>query len=81
MVRHVEELWGSVDILVNNAGIMYYTTMNNVKMTEWDKMIDVNCKGVTNGIGAVLPGMIKSSRGHIINISSDAGLKVTEPKL
>ena len=78
MVKHVEELWGSVDILVNNAGIMLYTTMDSVKMAEWDKMIDVNCKGVTNGIGAVLPGMIKYNQGHIINISSDAGIKVID---
>ena len=76
MVKHVEDLWGSVDILINNAGVMFYTTMSSIKMDEWDKMIDINCKGVTNGIGAVLPGMIKSCRGHIINISSDAGIKV-----
>lgn len=46
-------------------------------MDAWEQMIDVNCKGVLNGIGAVLPVMIKSGRGHIINISSDAGVRVS----
>ena len=76
MVKHVEELWGSIDILVNNAGIMFYTSMSSLKLDAWDKMVDVNCKGVLNGIGAVLPGMVKCGRGHIINISSDSGIRV-----
>ena len=55
---------------------MPYTYMKNLHEDEWELMVDVNCKGVLNGIGAVLPNMLKRRRGHIINISSDAGRKV-----
>ncbi|CAL1531382.1 unnamed protein product [Lymnaea stagnalis] len=75
LVKHTEASLGAVDILVNNAGVMYYTLMKNLHEDEWDRQIDVNCKGVMNGIGAVLDGMLKRGRGHIVNISSDAGRK------
>ncbi|BFZ14993.1 hypothetical protein BsWGS_18032 [Bradybaena similaris] len=75
LVNQVESVLGPVDILVNNAGVMYYTLMKNLHEDEWDRQIDVNCKGVLNGIGAVLDGMLKRGRGHIINITSDAGRK------
>jgi len=64
-----------ISILVNNAGVMHYTYMRNLKEDEWEQAVDVNCKGVLNGIGAVLTGMLERGRGHIINISSDAGRK------
>ncbi|XP_076468299.1 uncharacterized protein LOC143299079 isoform X1 [Babylonia areolata] len=73
MVQQTEMALGPVDILVNCAGVMYYTLMKNIHQDEWDKTIDVNCKGVTNCIAAVLDGMVKRESGHIINISSDAG--------
>ncbi|XP_029644001.1 linear gramicidin synthase subunit D [Octopus sinensis] len=73
LVQHTECSLGPVDILVNCAGVMYYTLMRNLKEEEWERMIDINCKGVTNCIGAVLDGMIKKKSGHIVNISSDAG--------
>ncbi|XP_046369445.2 glycine betaine reductase ATRR-like isoform X1 [Haliotis rufescens] len=75
LVKHTEMTLGPVDILVNNAGIMYYTLMTNLHFDEWDKQVDLNCKGVTNCIGSVLDGMVKRKKGHIINISSDAGRK------
>ncbi|XP_078489689.1 uncharacterized protein LOC100175381 [Ciona intestinalis] len=75
LISFAEENLGPVDIMVNNAGVMMYSKMSNVMMDDWDKTIDVNCKGVTNGIGAVIPGMIKRKRGHIVNTSSDAGLQ------
>ena len=77
MIQHTEKLWGPVDILVNNAGVMFYTCMKNVAMDEWEKMIDVNCKGVMNVLGAALPQMIKAGRGHVVNMSSDAGTSVS----
>ena len=76
MVKHVECALGPVDILVNNAGIMYYTMMKNLQEEEWDKQVDLNCKGVLNCIAAVLGGMVTRGRGHIVNMSSDAGRKV-----
>ncbi|XP_064637306.1 uncharacterized protein LOC135493708 isoform X2 [Lineus longissimus] len=75
LVRHTETSLGPVDILVNNAGVMYYTMMKNLKEDEWERQVDVNCKGAMNGVGAVLPGMLDRGSGHIVNITSDAGRK------
>jgi NADP-dependent 3-hydroxy acid dehydrogenase YdfG len=73
--RAGEEL-GPVEILVNCAGVMYYTLMKNVRQEEWERTVEVNCKGALNCVGAVLPGMLERGRGHIVTISSDAGRKV-----
>jgi NADP-dependent 3-hydroxy acid dehydrogenase YdfG len=73
--RAGEEL-GPVEILVNCAGVMYYTMMKNVREEEWERTVEVNCKGALNCVGAVLPGMMERGRGHIVTISSDAGRKV-----
>ncbi|XP_013419834.1 uncharacterized protein LOC106180401 [Lingula anatina] len=75
LVQHAECTLGPVDILVNNAGVMYYTLMKNLHEEEWERQIDLNCKGVTNCIGAVLSGMLERKAGHIVNMSSDAGRK------
>ncbi len=68
--------FGRLDLLVNNAGIMPLSFMKNLHEDEWERMIDVNIKGVLNGIGAVLPGMIEQRSGHIINVSSVAGMQL-----
>jgi len=73
LVEETEEEFGPVDILVNNAGVMYYTDMINKHQQEWDRQIDINCKGVVNGVGAVVDGMTSRKKGHIINMSSNAG--------
>ena len=70
-----EEL-GPVDVLINNAGLMPVSRLHELKVDEWDRMVDVNIKGVLYGIAAVLPDMLARSSGHIINIASVAGLKV-----
>ncbi|MBI9089397.1 MAG: SDR family oxidoreductase [Desulfobacterium sp.] len=75
-VGNALEKWGRIDVLINNAGIMPLSFMKNLHEDEWDRMIDVNIKGVLNGIGAVLPAMQAQNRGHIINVSSVAGIKV-----
>ncbi|MBZ9632268.1 SDR family oxidoreductase [Salegentibacter sp. LM13S] len=69
------EEFGSIDGIINNAGLMPLSYVKNLHTEEWDKMIDVNIKGVTNGVAAVLPTMMEQKSGHIINISSSAGHK------
>jgi len=76
LIEKAENELGPVDILVNNAGVMHLTYMKNVREDEWDRMIDINIKGVLNGIAAVLPKMLERKSGDIVNISSDAGRKV-----
>ena len=65
--------WGEVDILVNNAGVMPLSFLKSLKVDEWDRMIDVNIKGVLYCTAAVIPHMMEKKSGHIVNISSVAG--------
>jgi NADP-dependent 3-hydroxy acid dehydrogenase YdfG len=72
-VDAVMKKWGTVDILVNNAGLMPLSFLKNLKINEWDRMIDVNIKGVLYCTAAVIPHMLAKKSGHIVNISSVAG--------
>lgn len=65
-------IWG----LINCAGVMHYQKVMDCDEVSWAQQIDVNCKGVLNGVASVLPSMKTHRRGHIVNISSDAGKKV-----
>lgn len=65
-----KELHGRIDVLVNNAGVMPLSRLDEMKVEEWDQMVDVNIKGVLYGIAAVLPGMTARKSGHIINVAS-----------
>ncbi|MCA1062107.1 SDR family oxidoreductase [Rossellomorea sp. AcN35-11] len=76
LARKTIEVAGQIDVLINNAGLMPLSFMNKRKIKEWDRMVDVNIKGVLYGISAVLPYMEKQNSGHIINVSSVAGHKV-----
>jgi NADP-dependent 3-hydroxy acid dehydrogenase YdfG len=68
--------YGRIDILINNAGIMPQSKLYKKRIDEWDRMIDVNMKGVLYGIAAVLPFMRQQKSGHIISLSSLAGYGV-----
>jgi NADP-dependent 3-hydroxy acid dehydrogenase YdfG len=65
--------WGTIDILVNNAGLQPLSFFKNLKVEEWDKMIDVNIRGVLYCTAAVITTMMNKNSGHIVNISSIAG--------
>jgi amino acid adenylation domain-containing protein/thioester reductase-like protein len=67
---------GPIDILVSCAGVMYFTMMANVQIDEWERTVDVNCKGLLHCLSSTVPDMLKRGSGHIVAISSDAGRKV-----
>lgn len=79
-IAEAELKFGSVGCLINNAGVMLLGLMHEQDPEDWQKMLDVNVKGVMNGVHAVLPKMIERKHGTIINISSTAGKK-TYPNL
>ena len=70
------QAFGRIDVLINNAGLMPNSPLERRKVADWDRMIDVNIKGVLYGIAAVLPHMQQRKSGHIINVASVAGHKV-----
>jgi len=76
LVAKAKSEFGKVDVLVNNAGLMPQSPLKETRFDEWDRMIDVNLKGVLNGIGAVLPDFYEQKAGQIITVSSIAGHQV-----
>jgi NADP-dependent 3-hydroxy acid dehydrogenase YdfG len=74
LIRQAIEKFGQVDVLWNNAGIMPLSFFDERKVEEWERMIDINIKGVLYGINAVLPHMLQREQGHIIATSSMGGL-------
>ncbi len=79
LVQKAVDVFGRVDVMINNAGLMSIAPMSECKTDEWDRMIDINIKGVLYGIAAALPVFEKQESGHFINISSVAGIKVFSP--
>jgi NADP-dependent 3-hydroxy acid dehydrogenase YdfG len=74
-VREAEERFGPTDAIVNNAGVMLLGRIGDQPVDEWDRMIDLNIKGVLYSTRAVLPGMLARGTGTVINVSSIAGRK------
>ncbi|BAY09652.1 SDR family oxidoreductase [Calothrix sp. NIES-2098] len=75
IVKLAKETFGGVDVIFLNAGIMPTSPLSALKTDEWHQMVDINIKGVLNGIAAVLPTFISQKSGHVIATSSFAGLK------
>jgi NADP-dependent 3-hydroxy acid dehydrogenase YdfG len=76
LVDTAVQTYGRIDVMINNAGLMPQSPLERLKIDEWNRMIDVNIKGVLLGIAAALPYMKEQKAGHIINVSSVAGHKV-----
>ena len=76
LVDHAVHTHRRIDVIINNAGLMPQSLLERLKIDEWDRMIDVNIKGVLYGIAAALPYMKAQKSGHVINVSSVAGHKV-----
>lgn len=76
LIKSTMDKFGRVDVLVNNAGIMPLSYIEEGRVEDWDKMIDVNLKGLLYGINEVVPIMKEQMSGHIINVSSVAGRRV-----
>jgi NADP-dependent 3-hydroxy acid dehydrogenase YdfG len=76
LVDAAVQTYGRIDVIINNAGLMPQSPLDRFKVDDWDRMIDVNIKGVLYGIAAALPYMEGQKSGHIINVASVAGHKV-----
>ncbi len=76
LVTFACETFGRLDVLVNNAGISRISRFDDLRVEDWDEMIDVNFRGVLYGIAAALPVFRRQGSGHVVNIISTAGLKI-----
>ncbi|RBL70407.1 SDR family NAD(P)-dependent oxidoreductase [Pseudomonas sp. MWU13-2625] len=74
-VAEAEAKFGPADALINNAGVMLLGAMGEQNPAQWEQMLDVNVKGLLNGVHAVVAGMVERKHGTIINVSSVAGRK------
>lgn len=73
LAQRALDLYGRIDVLLNNAGVMPLSLLEELKVEEWNQIIDINIRGVLHGIAAVLPTMKNQQSGQIINVSSVAG--------
>ena len=78
LVNFACERYGKLDVLFSNAGVMPISPLDDLRVEDWEEMIDINIKGVLYGIAAALPVFRKQGFGHFVNTASTAGL-ITKP--
>lgn len=76
LVACARERYGALDVLVNNAGVGPISPFDELRVEDWDQMIDVNFRGVLYGIAAALPVFREQREGHFVNVVSTAGLRI-----
>lgn len=77
LVNKAVEQYGKLDVIVNNAGISQLSRIDDQDIEGWEEMIDINLKGVLYGIAAAISVFRQQQAGHIVNIISTAGLKIS----
>jgi NADP-dependent 3-hydroxy acid dehydrogenase YdfG len=77
LVQLALDTFGRLDVIINNAGIAHLSRMDEVQVDEWEEMIEINLKGTLYGIAAALPVFSKQGTGHVVNIISTSGIKIT----
>lgn len=75
LVRSAQERFGRLDVLLSNAGVGPISPLDNLRVSEWEQMVDVNIKGVLYGIAAALPVFRAQGSGHFVTVASTAGMK------
>jgi len=76
LVAFARQEYGRLDVLINNAGVGPISPLDELRVDEWDEMVDINFKGVLHGIAAALPVFRAQGAGHMVNIVSTAGLRI-----
>jgi NADP-dependent 3-hydroxy acid dehydrogenase YdfG len=76
LVKLACERYGKLDVLVNNAGVAPNSLLDELRVDDWEEMIDVNLKGVLYGIAAALPVFRRQGFGHFVNVISTAGIQI-----
>lgn len=77
IIRLAKSRFGRVDVILNNAGVMPLSPLAALRIDEWNRMIDVNIRGVLHGVAAGLPVMIEQGFGHMINVASIGAYEVS----